>query len=68
MKTVKNSYSDIFTHSDPVGCVLNSCKLMKAGACRIDMPPQNDIILGLFPVFLITACELIPEAILTNFA
>ena len=39
MKTVINSYQDIFTHDDPGGCVLNSCKLMTAGACGIDLPP-----------------------------
>ena len=60
MKTVKNSYEEIFNHSDKVGCVLNSCKLMTAGACGTSLLPQTDIVLGLAPTFSITANELIP--------
>ena len=60
MKTVINSYEDIFYHSDKVGCVLNSCQLMTAGACGTPLPPQTDIVLGPSPTFSITASELIP--------
>ena len=60
MKTVINSYEDIFKHSDKVGCVLNSCNLMTAGACGTPLPTLTDIVLGPSPNFSITASELIP--------
>ena len=40
-------------------CVLDSCKLMTAGACGTAFPVQNDLIIGVTP-FSISGTELNP--------
>ena len=52
---VVNGYWNIFSHSAPTDCVLDSCRLTTGGACGTALA-QTDLVLGAAP-FSITATE-----------